>query len=94
MRIAEDSLKFRSRLWTMVRREDDFTQPENHGAVVCRALTNRKETPFLAQLLSPKNSGPLETPFQAFLIVGWRQGYLEVATRVLYNSCVWVQGRD
>jgi putative transcriptional regulator len=50
--------------------EDDFTQPENHGAVVCRALTNRKETPFLAQLLSLKSSGPLETPFQASLIVG------------------------
>jgi hypothetical protein len=27
-------------------------QPENRGAVVCRALTNRTETPFLAQLLS------------------------------------------
>jgi hypothetical protein len=47
-----------------------FTQPENRGAVVCRALTNRTETPFLAQLLSLKSSGPPETPLQAFLIVG------------------------
>ena len=51
-------------------REDDLTQPENRGAVVCRALTNRTETPFLAQLLSLKYSGPLETSLQAFLIVG------------------------
>ena len=48
----------------------DFTQPESRRGVVCRALTNRTETPFLAQLLSLKDSGPLETPLQAFLIVG------------------------
>jgi hypothetical protein len=53
-----------------LRREDDFTQPENRGAVVCRALTNRTETPFLAQLLSLLDPGPLETPLRAFLIVG------------------------
>ena len=53
-----------------LRREDNFTQPENRVDVVCRALTNRTETPFLARLLSLKNSGPLETPLQAFLIVG------------------------
>ena len=48
----------------------DFTQPENRRGVVCRALTNQTETPFLAQLLSLKDSGPLETSLQAFLIVG------------------------
>ena len=47
-----------------------FTKPENRGTVVCRALTNRTETPFLAQLLSLKYSGPLKTSLQAFLIVG------------------------
>ena len=45
-------------------------QPENRLGVVCRALTNRTETPFLAQLLSLKDLGPLEIPLQAFLIVG------------------------
>jgi hypothetical protein len=47
-----------------------WKQPENRRGVVCRALTNRTETPFLAQLLSLRGSGPLETPLQAFLIVG------------------------
>ena len=46
-----------------------FTQPENRRAVVCRDLTNRTETPFPAQLLSLKDSGPLN-PHLASLIVG------------------------
>jgi len=48
----------------------DFTQPENRRGVVCRALANRTETPFLVQFLSLKDLDPLEAFLQAFLIVG------------------------